>query len=60
MRNGKGGDAGSARYEPRDSEVRADTTSPIPDKGFKLQYLAVRDPPTLFLSELSEIQLFKY
>ena len=45
-----GGDGGC-----RVGEVRAGTTSPMPDhKGFKLQQL-LRDPPTPFLSELSEI-----
>ena len=44
-----GGDGGF-----RVGEVRADTTSPMPDsKGFKLQKLS--DPPTPFLSEFLEI-----
>ena len=39
----------------RVGEVRAGTTSPVPDhKGFKLT-VTVRDPPTPFLSEFSEI-----
>ena len=43
-----GGDVGG-----RVGEVRAGTTSPMPDhKGFKLQELP--DPPTPFLSEFSE------
>ena len=49
-----GGDGGC-----RVGEVRAGTTSPMPEhKGFKLQYLS-DDPPTPFLSEFSEIQRFK-
>ena len=39
----------------RVGKVWASTTSLIPDrKGFKLHYMS-RDPPTLFLSEFSEI-----
>ena len=45
-----GGDGGC-----RVGEVRAGTTSPMPDhKGLKLQYTA-RDPPTPFTSKFSEI-----
>ena len=45
-----GGDGGC-----RVGEVRAGTTSPMPDhKGFKPQYL-LRDPPTKFLSEFSKM-----
>ena len=50
-----GGDGGC-----RVGEVRADTTSPMPDhKGFKLQLMS-RDPPAPFLSELSEIYHFDF
>ena len=49
-----GGDGGC-----RVGEVRAGTTSPIPDHEGVLGTLTARDSPTLLLSELSEIQHFK-
>ena len=40
----------------RVGEVRAGTTSPMPEhKGFKLQYIPVKDPATPCLNECSEI-----
>ena len=44
------GDVGSARYEPA-----LGTTSPMPDHKGVLATVSVRDPPTPFLCELSEI-----
>ena len=49
--NTVGGDEGC-----RVGKVRAGNTSPMPDhKGFKLHTVTVRDLPTPFVSELSEI-----
>ena len=46
---------GGGDEECRVSEVRAGTTSPMPDhRGFKAT-VTVRDLPTPFLSEFSEI-----